>query len=118
MLVLPLVVNEEQVFTFKFWFNGKVHLGMSYQGELYCRLESFDLQRRPQVYQLGCKLSQQNTSIVLSSASATCSLWGSLRDPAVKRILLTLNTTNLLEAMLFTRLDASSGESMEEQPPI
>lgn len=115
MLVLPRVVNEEEIFTFKFWLNDTVHIGMSYQGELYCRLESFDLQRRPQVYQLGCKLSRQNTSTVLSVASATCSLWGSLRDPAVKRILLKLDAASLLNVLLFAEMDLASHGALREE---
>ncbi|MBD2075796.1 hypothetical protein H6F86_18235 [Phormidium sp. FACHB-592] len=74
---------------------------MHHEGELYCRLGSFPLQKRPQVYQLGCKLARQHTSIVLSSSAVACSLWGSLRDPSLKRILTTANTTSLLEAMLY-----------------
>ena len=101
MLMLPLILHEAQIFTFSFWFNGSIHWGMHHDGELYCRLESFPLQKRPQVYQIGCKLARQHTSIVLSSSAVACSLWGSLRDPSLKRILITVNTTSLLEAMLY-----------------
>jgi len=107
VLVLPLVVNEAQIFAFNFWFNGSIRCGMYYQGELYCRLESFEIQKRPQVYQLGCKLAQQQASIVLSCALETCSLWSSLRDPATKRMLLTVNATSLLDAMLSLQADES-----------
>jgi hypothetical protein len=104
------VVNEEQIFTFSFWLNGSVRSGMSHEGELYCRLASFSIQKRPRVYQLGCKLTQQQTAIVLSSSAATCSLWGSLRDPSMKRILLTADTSKLLETMLLPQTKAYSGD--------
>jgi hypothetical protein len=106
--VLPLVINEDQIFTFNFWFNGSVHCGMYHQSELYCRLESFTLQKRPQVYQLGCKLAQQYTAIVLSSSVTSCSLWISLRHPSTGRILLTADTCGLLELMLHPPREAPS----------
>ena len=98
--MLPLVVNEEQIFAFNFWLSGSVRYGMYYQNELYCRLASFDIQKRPQVYQLGCKLTQQQTAIVLSSSVVACTLWGSLRAPAMKRILVTADRSSLLDTML------------------
>ncbi|XGV98490.1 MAG: hypothetical protein ACAF41_06050 [Leptolyngbya sp. BL-A-14] len=113
MSVLPLVINEEHIFTFNFWFNGSVRVGMYYQGELYCRLESFAIQKRPQVYQLGCKLAQQYTTIVLSSSAVSCSLWLSLRHPSTGRILLTADASNLLEAMLSPKLDKVANPSSE-----
>lgn len=105
--MVPLVIDEAQLFTFNFWFNGNVRCGMHHGGELYCRLESFPRQKRPQVYQLGCKLASQHTAIVLSSSAAACSLWGSLRDPSIKRILSTTSTTSLLDAMLHSQTNAS-----------
>jgi hypothetical protein len=107
MLVSPLVINEEQIFTFNFWFNGSIRCGMYHQGELYCRLETFGIQRRPQVYQLACKLARQYATIVLTSSAMTCSLWISLRNPSVKRILLTADTSSLLDAMLQFQADTS-----------
>lgn len=101
MLMLPLIINEEKIFTFNFWFNRSVHCGMHHEGEFYCRLESFPLQKRPQVYQLGCKLTRQHMAIVISSSATACSLWGSLRDPSLKRLLSTVDTISLLEAMLY-----------------
>lgn len=108
--MLPVVVDEEQIFAFNFWLNGSVRSGMCHQGKLYCRLASFTIQKRPQVYQLGCKLTQQQTAIVLSSSAVACSLWGSLCDPAMKRILLATNTSNLLEAMLLPQIKPGTSE--------
>lgn len=110
MLVLPLVISEDQIFTFNFWFNGSIRRGMYHQGELYCRLESFAIQKRPQVYQLGCKLTQQYTAIVLSSSVTSCSLWLSLRHPSTGRILLTADTSSLLELMLHPPGNKSSSD--------
>ena len=94
---------------FNFWLNGRIRCGIHHQGELYCRLAAFAIEKRPQVYQLGCKLTQQQTAIVLSSSAVACSLWGSLRNPSIKRILMAADTSNLLEAMLSPRTKVDSG---------
>ena len=85
--MLPFVIDERKILIFKFWFDNKVQDGLSYQGELFCRLQTLELRYRPQLYHFGCKLSQQGTSIVISSGINTCSLWISLRDPAIKTML-------------------------------
>jgi hypothetical protein len=93
--VPPILINEEQVFSFKFWFDGNIHYGMFYQNELFFRLASFKPKQRPQVYQLGCKLARQNTLIALSCSETGCTLWGSLRSPLVKHILLNASLPEL-----------------------
>lgn len=84
----PLVVDESQVFSFKFWFSDTIQNGMYHRGELYCRLSSYDLKKRAQVYHLAYKLAQQDPLIVITVSTTTCSLWGSLRAPLVKNLLL------------------------------
>lgn len=54
---------------------------MSYQNELFCRLQTFDIQQRAQVYHFACKLTRQNIALVITSSAKACSLWASLRDP-------------------------------------
>jgi hypothetical protein len=73
--VLPLILDEGKVFIFKFWFNDKIQDGMSYRNELFCRLRTYDLSYRPQVYHFGCKLAQDGVQIALTSAANSCSLW-------------------------------------------
>lgn len=85
--MLPFVVDERKILIFKFWFDTKVQDGLSYNGELFCRLQTLEPRYRPQLYHFGCKLSQQGTSVVISSGINTCSLWISLRDPAIKTML-------------------------------
>ncbi|HEY9748870.1 MAG TPA: hypothetical protein V6C63_09335 [Allocoleopsis sp.] len=91
--MLPFVIDERKILIFKFWFDGKVQDGLSYQGELFCRLQTLEIRYRPQLYHFGCKLSQQGTSVVISSSLNTCSLWISLRDPAIRTML--TNSENL-----------------------
>ena len=86
--MLPLVIQEEQIFSFEFWLNGSIHRGMHYRGELYCKLQTSDIHHRSQIYQLGCRLQKGNEPIILTCTPTTCSLWGSLRSAAAKEFLL------------------------------
>lgn len=79
--MLPLIVDETKVFVFKFWFNSTIQDGMTHHNELFCRLRTFDLALRSQVYHLGCQLAKKRILIVLTTTPQTCSLWSSLRDP-------------------------------------
>ncbi|WP_216351429.1 hypothetical protein [Leptolyngbya sp. 'hensonii'] len=81
--MLPLLVDEEDIFIFKFWLDNNIQDGMLYRNELFRRLREYDIAQRPQVYHLGCKLSQK-ALIVLSFTENKCSLWASLRDPEMQ----------------------------------
>lgn len=85
--MLPLVIDERQVFTFKFWFNGKIQTGMSYYNELFCQLGTFSIQHRSRVYQLGCQLAQRGAFLAVTCSATSCCLWGSLRTDLVKQLL-------------------------------
>ena len=85
--MLPLIVDENKILIFKFWFEGDIQDGMAYRGELFCRLQTFALAYRPQVYQFGCRLIRQGISAALTSGDESCSLWVSLRDPQIKVML-------------------------------
>ncbi len=98
--MLPLLINEQQIFTFQFWFNGSLRYGMYYRNDLYCKLETFEIAQRPQVYQLGCRLANKNAAIVMTITENTCSLWGSLRAPLIKKILLRPDPVNLRKLLL------------------
>ncbi|EKQ70779.1 hypothetical protein OsccyDRAFT_1084 [Leptolyngbyaceae cyanobacterium JSC-12] len=87
--MLPLILSEQQIFIFKFWFNNQLCSGMTYQNELFCQIGAFDADQRPQVYQTACKLAQHDVNLIVTCSKTTCRLWGSLRDEAVKRLLLT-----------------------------
>ncbi|MBW4521759.1 MAG: hypothetical protein KME16_18925 [Scytolyngbya sp. HA4215-MV1] len=108
-LVLPLVIDENQIFTFKFWFNDAVQIGMHYRGELYCRLHVYAIHDRSKVYHLACKLDQYDAIIVLSADAETCSLWGSLRSPLIKKLLLTPSLLTLSNFATVVLEDVSQG---------
>lgn len=110
--MLPFVVDERKILIFKFWFDNKVQDGLSYQGELFCRLQTLEIRYRPQLYHFGCKLSQQGTSVVISSGVNDCSLWISLRDPTIKTMLVNSEHLNLPD-----QPNSASLESFEPPQP-
>jgi hypothetical protein len=100
--VHPIVIDERQVFTFKFWFNGKIQNGMYYHNELFCQLGTFSIQHRSRVYQLSCQLARQNAFSAVTCSTTSCRLWGSLRAELVKQLLAdpsTLSLSSLLNSV-------------------
>jgi hypothetical protein len=86
--VLPVVLNEAQIFTFKFWFDGTLRTGMHCQNELFCQLAAVDVSDRPKLYRAGSKLAQQGVPVIISCSSEMCRLWGSLRSDKVRDLLI------------------------------
>lgn len=85
--MLPLVIDEQQVFIFKFWFDGKIQDGMHFQNELFCQIGTFGVSERSRVYQAACKLAHQGTLLAITCSDTTCRVWGNLRDETVKQLL-------------------------------
>jgi hypothetical protein len=97
--VLPLVIDEQQVFSFKFWFGNQIQNGMHFQNELFCQIGVVDSSQRSQLYQHACKLSQHGLTLVLTCSQKHCRVWGSLRDEAIKQLLINpdpVSPTNLI----------------------
>ncbi|MBD2334576.1 MULTISPECIES: hypothetical protein [Desertifilum] len=109
--MLPLVIDEQKIFPFKFWFEGNIQDGMYYNKELFCRLQVFDVRYRAQVYRFGVQICQQpETLVAIALSKETCSLWVSLRSPLVKTVLVEgvpLSIPNLEEA---PKIDRSPSE--------
>lgn len=93
--MLPQVIDEQAVFVFNFWFNNTIRHGMYHRNELFCRLGSYKIQKRPQIYQFACKLAQKQALTVLTCTVEECSLWGDLRSPLVKELLLKAGVCSL-----------------------
>jgi hypothetical protein len=108
--VLPLVIDEKKLLIFKFWFEDHIQEGMSYKGELFCRLQTFPVTLRPQVYQFSCRLLRQGTLVALTSGSETCSVWVSLRDPQVKALVAEAEAGELCHILLPTSLNSTQFE--------
>jgi len=85
--VLPTVLYESHLKTFKFWFADAVQDGTHHNNELFCRLVTYDLSDRGPAYQLGCRLGQQGYMLLLTVTPTDCSLWGGLREPITHAVL-------------------------------
>jgi hypothetical protein len=105
--VLPFLIDERQIFTFKFWFNGKIQNGMYYRNELFCQLGTFSIQNRSRVYQLGCKLAQRDALSAITCSTNSCRLWGSLRADLVKQLLADPSTLNFSSLKNLQQQDGS-----------
>lgn len=100
--MLPQVIDERQIFTFKFWFGDQIRMGMHFQNELFCQIGVFDISQRSQVYQRVSKLAQQGVMLVITCSEQHCRIWGSLREEAIKQLL--TNSVNLQLNDLMTDL--------------
>jgi hypothetical protein len=78
-MVVPVVLDEADVFPFKFWFDDTVHDGMVYQNELFYCLLTVDTAARSRLYHYACRISQGDR-LVLTTAPSTLRLWVSLRS--------------------------------------
>lgn len=86
--MLPLIVQSDQVFTFRFWLKDHIHEGLHYRGELFCCVQIFAASPRAKVYHLACKLERQGSPTLLLLSPTHCSLWISLRGSMVEKLLL------------------------------
>lgn len=77
--MVPAVLDEANISTFKFWFDNQIQEGMSYQNELFYRLCTADVSARVYLYHYACRLSQSDR-FVLTVNPTSCSLWISLRS--------------------------------------
>jgi hypothetical protein len=85
--VLPPVIDENQTFPFKFWFEDTIQDGMYYQNELFYRLHTVDIKARARLYHYACKLAQKDF-VVVTADHDRCSVWVSLRSPSVSALVL------------------------------
>lgn len=86
--MLPLIAEHNQVFTFRFWLDDRIHQGVHYRGELFCHVQTFPIHQRVCVYHLACKLEHQGNPTLVLLSPEQCSLWLSLRGAMVEKILL------------------------------
>lgn len=86
--MLPLIAEHDQVFTFRFWLDDRIHEGLHYRGELFCHVQTFPIHQRVSVYHLACKLEYQGSPTLVLLSPEQCSLWLSLRGSMVEKIIL------------------------------
>lgn len=83
--MLPEILEERRIQTFKFWFDGALQDGAHYHNELYYRALTVESEKRTRLYHLACKLNEKGGSVVVSISDNQCSLWISLRNQALAR---------------------------------
>lgn len=79
---IPVLLSEQQVVFFKFYFNQAVRTGMSHRNELYQLIQIFDAQARLEAYRFGCDLIVQGVPVVISRSKDQYLVWSSLRHPS------------------------------------
>jgi hypothetical protein len=87
VVVLPIILSEDKVFPFKFWFANTLQEGIHHQDELYCRLTTFSAGDRAKAYHLSCRLAQTGAIVILTLSTQRCGLWVSLRTPLARSVL-------------------------------
>lgn len=90
--MLPRVLREDQVRVFKFWYGEAMQDGTHYCNELFYRAMVVDLEQRPRLYHLACRLSGRGATTLVTLTDCQCSLWISLRNQSV--------TIDLLQAFV------------------
>lgn len=78
--MLPQILPENRLSTFKFWFNGKVQDGLHHQHELYYRARTVEAKQRARLYQIACSLAGRRAGVVMTAGDSRYSLWISLRN--------------------------------------
>jgi hypothetical protein len=76
------VINEGDLFPFKFWFQTNIYDGMYYRNELFCRWHTVEASHRARLFHYACQLMQHNAVVVTANGQHS-SLWVSLRSPIV-----------------------------------
>ncbi|HEY9877019.1 MAG TPA: hypothetical protein V6D29_01125 [Leptolyngbyaceae cyanobacterium] len=109
--MLPQILPESRLSTFKFWFNGKVQDGLHYQHDLYYRARTVKTDQRSRLYQLACRLTERHARVVMTAGYSNYSLWISLRNQKLAAIA-------LHQATQLPSADFSGGEPAYEGGPL
>lgn len=98
--MLPQIMPERRLRTFKFWFNRGLQDGLYYQNELYYRSKSVEAGQRSRLYQLACKLGEHNANILLTTTEAQYSLWINLRNQKLAALTLSYSILPTADALI------------------
>ena len=77
--MLPIVIPEEFVKSFKYWHEG-VQVGMTYRNELYAKIKVYSLDKRLEAYEHSCQLAGSGgKTLCITVSESGYTLWQSLR---------------------------------------
>lgn len=77
---LPVVVNEELTFSFKYWDRG-IKKGIRHSSELYTHLHSYPASERLKAYEVAYDQAKQGIRVCITVSKTQYSVWLSLRSP-------------------------------------
>ncbi|MEM0979628.1 MAG: hypothetical protein AAGH78_05060 [Cyanobacteria bacterium P01_H01_bin.58] len=63
---LPILLSEYQIRAFKYYWKGRLHSGMTFDGRLYALLSSFEAEERALAYEKGCQLASTAKDVVVT----------------------------------------------------
>lgn len=76
---LPLVIHEQQVTLFKFWFDGTLCDGLRFRNELFRRIYQLDECYRDRVYALSYALTERNIPVIILYSNRAYTVWVNLK---------------------------------------
>lgn len=89
------LIREEQITPFKYWYNGGIQEGMSYQGEIYTLVEIYHISDRVLAYQQAQQFIQARIAVCLVRSKTRYALWINLKH-CPDMSLLTLQSNAML----------------------
>lgn len=72
---LPILLSEYQIRAFKYYWEGCLHAGMTFDGRLYALLSSFEAEERALAYEKGCQLASTADDVVVTVSRDTKPLY-------------------------------------------
>jgi hypothetical protein len=96
--MFPAVINESLIRVFSFYFEGKIHEGMSYKGKLYRLIQTFNIQQHSAIADLVYRLGKQGIYTAVTHSEQNCRVWVDLRFTVTPDNLETVSTASLRQA--------------------
>ncbi|WP_075598529.1 hypothetical protein [Leptolyngbya sp. 'hensonii'] len=78
----PVILDEQLVHRFNFYFEGNIRQGMRHGCRLYGLVEQFNSRHRLNAYQLACELAEQGLPIVVTVSGSSYRVWLGLDSPS------------------------------------
>jgi hypothetical protein len=84
-----MLLAEQLVEPFNFYFGGAVRQGIRHGSELYGLTHEFNLRTRSKAYQTACELMNQTTAVIMTASETRYAIWVNLRSPLYSNLVLT-----------------------------
>lgn len=96
--MLPIVICEESVRLFKFYYDDSIRQGMCRGSQLYALLQIFDAKQRSLAYELGCRLANRGHEVAITVSSQDYKVWVEVRSSVNLKSLLVASSDDLASA--------------------